>query len=144
MKKKDFVTLILSTVGGILFALGTCMALLPEWEAMNQGIVIKFSGNQKYTSDAVSGAVFRNICAANGVPVQAFYNHSDQPGGSTLGNLSGRHVSIATVDIGMAQLAMHSSWETAGAKDLDWMVRGMTAFYQTKLCCLGDCDWQIG
>ena len=111
---------------------------------MNEGIVIKFSGNQKYTSDAVSGAVFRNICAANGVPVQAFYNHSDQPGGSTLGNLSGRHVSIATVDIGMAQLAMHSSWETAGAKDLDWMVRGMTAFYQTKLCCLGDCDWQIG
>ena len=40
MKKKDFVTLILSTVGGILFALGMCMALLPEWEAMTQGIVI--------------------------------------------------------------------------------------------------------
>ena len=44
MKKKDFVTLILSTVGGILFALGTCMALLPEWEAMNQGIVIGVVG----------------------------------------------------------------------------------------------------
>ena len=44
MKKKDFVTLILSTVGGILFALGTCMALLPEWEAMNQGIVIVVVG----------------------------------------------------------------------------------------------------
>ena len=44
MKKKDFVTLILSTVGGILFALGTCMALLPEWGAMNQGIVIGVVG----------------------------------------------------------------------------------------------------
>ena len=110
---------------------------------MNEGIVVKFSGNQKYTSDAVSAAVFRSICAANGVPVQAFYNHSDQPGGSTLGNLSGRHVSIATVDIGMAQLAMHSSWETAGAKDLEWMVKGMTAFYQTGLQCQGDCDWKI-
>lgn len=40
MKKKDFVTLLLSTVGGILFALGMCMALLPEWGAMTQGIVI--------------------------------------------------------------------------------------------------------
>ena len=40
MKKKDFVTLILSTVGGILFALGMCMALLPAWEAMTQGVVV--------------------------------------------------------------------------------------------------------
>lgn len=40
MKKKDFVTLLLSTVGGILFALGMCMALLPEWGAMTQGAVI--------------------------------------------------------------------------------------------------------
>ena len=40
MKKKDFVTLILSTIGGILFALGMCMALLPEWGVLNQGIVI--------------------------------------------------------------------------------------------------------
>ena len=39
MQKKDFVTLIMSTVGGILFALGMCMALLPEWNAMAPGIV---------------------------------------------------------------------------------------------------------
>lgn len=44
MKKKDFVTLILSTIGGILFALGMCMALLPEWGAMRQGIVIGVVG----------------------------------------------------------------------------------------------------
>lgn len=110
---------------------------------MNEGIVVKFSGNQKYTSDAVSASVFRSICADHNVPVQVFYNHSDQPGGSTLGNLSGRHVSITTVDIGMAQLAMHSSWETAGAKDLEWMVGGMTAFYRTGLRCVQDCGWKI-
>ena len=40
MKKKDFVTLMMSVVGGILFALGMCMALLPEWNAMTQGVVI--------------------------------------------------------------------------------------------------------
>ena len=40
MKKKNFVTLVLSTVGGILFALGMCMALLPQWNAMNQGILL--------------------------------------------------------------------------------------------------------
>lgn len=40
MQKKDFVTLILSTVGGILFALGMCMALLPEWNAFMEGIVV--------------------------------------------------------------------------------------------------------
>ena len=40
MKKKDFVTLIMSVVGGILFALGMCMALLPEWGAMTQGVIM--------------------------------------------------------------------------------------------------------
>lgn len=44
MKKKDFVTLIMSTIGGILFALGMCMALLPEWGVLNQGIVIGVVG----------------------------------------------------------------------------------------------------
>ena len=44
MSKKDFVSLILSVVGGILFALGMCMALLPEWGAMTQGIVIGVIG----------------------------------------------------------------------------------------------------
>jgi hypothetical protein len=44
MKKKDFVTLIMSTVGGILFALGMCMGLVPEWNAMRQGVVIGIIG----------------------------------------------------------------------------------------------------
>lgn len=44
MKKKDFVTLIMSTIGGILFALGMCMALMPEWGVLNQGIIIGVVG----------------------------------------------------------------------------------------------------
>lgn len=44
MSKKNFITLILSTIGGILFALGMCMALIPEWGAFTQGIIIGVIG----------------------------------------------------------------------------------------------------
>ncbi len=44
MKKKDFVTLIMSVIGGILFALGMCMALMPEWGALTQGVVMGVVG----------------------------------------------------------------------------------------------------
>ena len=64
-------------------------------------------------------------------------------GGSTLGNISGSHVSINTLDIGLAQLAMHSSYETAGVKDVDYMVNGMRAFYETDITCVADGDYTI-
>ena len=95
----------------------------------NGGIVIKYSANQKYTTDAVSGAVMKEICRKAGVPVQIFYNRSDLPGGSTLGNISTTQLSLNTVDIGLAQLAMHSAYETMGARDLDSLVRVMTAYF---------------
>ncbi|MCB6603817.1 M18 family aminopeptidase, partial [Erysipelatoclostridium ramosum] len=66
---------------------------------MNKGIVVKFSANQKYTTDAISSAVFAGICETAGVPVQHFANRSDAAGGSTLGNLSSQKVSMHTVDI---------------------------------------------
>ena len=106
----------------------------PENHAfMNGGIVIKFNANQKYTTDGVSEAVFHEICRRAGVPVQHYANRSDMPGGGTLGNISGSHVSINTLDIGLAQLAMHSSYETAGARDIDYMIEGMRAFYETEI-----------
>ena len=55
-------------------------------------------------------------------------NNSDIPGGSTLGNISTAHVSVPTVDIGLAQLAMHSACETAGYEDIDYLVRLVTAY----------------
>ena len=110
---------------------------------MNKGIVIKFNANQKYTTDGVSAAVFHQICKDAGVPVQHFANRSDLPGGSTLGNISGAHVSINTLDIGLAQLAMHSCYETAGVKDLAWMIQGMNAFYASKITAQADGEYGV-
>lgn len=96
---------------------------------LNGGIVIKYHGSQKYTTDAVSAAVMKKICKRAGVPWQMYVNRSDIAGGSTLGNLSAAQVPVRTVDIGLPQLAMHSAYETAGAKDAEYMIRAMECFY---------------
>ena len=105
---------------------------------MNHGPVLKFSANQKYTTDAFSASVFGTICSRAGVPWQVFHNHSDQPGGSTLGNLSNAHVSLHAADIGLAQLSMHSSYETAGVQDTLWMRRALEEFYRSDICIEDD------
>ena len=97
---------------------------------MNKGIVIKYNANQKYTTDAVSAATFKLICDKAEVPYQSFTNRSDMPGGSTLGNISTSQVAVNTVDIGLAQLAMHSPYESAGAKDPEYMARAAKCFYE--------------
>jgi len=111
---------------------------------MNGGVVIKHNANQKYTTDAVSCAIFSEICARAGVPVQHFSNRSDVLGGSTLGNIANTHLSMNTVDIGLAQLAMHSSYETAGCADADHMIRALTAFYGTQIAVCGDGSYLLG
>lgn len=100
---------------------------------MNKGIVIKESANQKYTTDAFSRAVFIEICKKAEVPVQFFANRSDKVGGSTLGNLSNIQVSLHALDIGIAQLAMHSSYETCGVKDTAYMINALKEFYSTNI-----------
>lgn len=101
---------------------------------LNKGVVIKFSANQKYTTDAISASVFIQLCSLANVPYQKFINRSDIIGGSTLGNLSSQKVSMHTVDIGLAQLAMHSSYETAGIKDSKYMLDVLKEFYNTNIC----------
>ena len=96
---------------------------------MNKGVVIKHNASQKYATDAVSGARFSLICERAGVPVQHFANRSDLPGGSTLATYSVRHVSMETVDIGLAQLAMHSVCETAGTADLEYLIAALKEFW---------------
>ncbi len=98
---------------------------------MNEGIVVKSHAGQKYTSDAVSIALFRDICEKAEVPVQFFANRSDEAGGSTLGNISSAKVSLKAVDIGLPQLAMHSAYETAGVKDTCYMIKAMKQFFST-------------
>ena len=100
---------------------------------VNKGVVLKFNAAQRYTTDGISSAIFRSICKQAEVPVQTYYNRADLPGGSTLGNISLGHVSIPSVDIGLAQLAMHSSYETAGVKDVEHLAKAMEAFFSTAL-----------
>ena len=100
---------------------------------MNEGVVLKFNSNLRYTTDGVSAAVFRSVCQKADVPVQTYYNRADLPGGSTLGNISLAHVSVLSADIGLAQLAMHSCYETSGTKDIAYLVRAMESFYGASL-----------
>jgi len=110
---------------------------------MNEGVVLKFNARQKYATDGVSQAMFKHVCGKAGVPVQYFTNRSDLPGGSTLGNISGSHVSISTADIGLAQLAMHSAWETAGTRDLIYMIDAMKSFFACGLEMASDGDYRF-
>ena len=111
---------------------------------MGGGVVVKFNANQRYTTDGVSAAVFRKICARADVPVQTYCNRADMAGGSTLGNISLSQVAVPSVDIGLAQLAMHSCYETAGVKDAAYLVDAMTAYYATELTVTGDGTYQVG
>lgn len=97
---------------------------------LNGGVLIKHSANQKYTTDAFSAGIVRMICQKAGVPYQDYFNHSDVLGGSTLGNISSQQVPIHSADIGVAQLAMHSPYETGGAKDTFYLEKFMETFYQ--------------
>lgn len=96
---------------------------------VNGGVLIKHNANQKYTTDSISDAMFKTVCKQAEVPYQSYTNRSDIPGGSTLGNLSNEKLSINTVDIGAAQLAMHSSYETGGVKDTLYLIKAITEFY---------------
>ena len=94
------------------------------------GPVIKFNAAQKYASDAVSAAVFAEICKEAGVPCQRFVNHSDVAGGSTLGNILASSIPVKGVDMGNAILAMHSCRETGSTADHIYCVKAFTKFFE--------------
>lgn len=98
---------------------------------MNKGIVIKFNAAQSYTSDSLASAIFMDLCQRAEVPYQTFTNRSDMRGGGTLGNISTSHVSVNSVDIGLAQLGMHSAYEVAGAADVEYMIRAFEELYNS-------------
>ena len=107
------------------------------------GVVLKFNANLRYTTDGVSAAVFRKVCAKADVPVQTYYNRADLPGGSTLGCISLSHVSVHSADIGLPQLAMHSCYETIAAQDVQHMERTMGTFYASALRIRGDGSYDL-
>ena len=114
-----------------------------ERPVLNGGVVLKYNANQKYTTDAVSGAVFREVCRMAGVPVQRYSNRADLPGGSTLGNISSAHLSIPTVDIGLPQLAMHAAYEVAGSRDTELLIRAMKEYFTHSFRYLPDGSIQL-
>ena len=109
----------------------------------NGGVVLKFNGRMSYSTDGISAAIFRKVCQKAGVPVQTYYNRADLMGGGTLGKLSLAHVAVPTADIGLAQWAMHSSYETAGVKDADYLVDAMRVFYGSALDCPADGKFEL-
>ena len=112
--------------------------------ALNRGIVVKEAANQKYCTDAFSRAAFLAVCDDAGVPYQTFANRSDMPGGSTLGNLSNIQASMHGVDVGIAQFAMHSSFETMGTRDVANAIRALAAFFEADIAIDGADGATIG
>ena len=111
---------------------------------INQGVVLKFNANLRYTTDGFSAAVLRTVCGKAQVPVQTYYNRADLPGGSTLGCISLSQVSVHSADIGLAQLAMHSCYETAGTTDALYLEKAMETYYGCTLTQTAAGSWTIG
>ncbi len=100
---------------------------------MGSGIVVKAHANGAYTSDALTVAAIRKLFGNAGVKYQSFYNRSDMPSGSTLGCISLTQAGIPSVDLGLAQLAMHSAVETFAPADYEELKKGLSAFYKSNL-----------
>ena len=100
---------------------------------MNGGVVLKYNANQRYATDGEAAGLFKIVCERACVPTQSFTVRADKPCGSTLGHISATVVSVPTVDIGIPQLAMHSATETAGAKDVDYMISAMKEYYSASI-----------
>lgn len=110
---------------------------------LNGGVVIKHNANQRYCTDGISASLVKSLCNRCDVPYQEYANRSDILGGSTLGNIANTHISVPTADVGLAQLAMHSSYETAGAKDTEYMAKLMECFYSASIRLLYDGNYEI-
>lgn len=108
-----------------------------NYPTIGGGVVIKYNASQRYTTDAVSEAVFKKICDRANIPYQVYANRSDLPGGSTLGNLAAEKTCINTVDVGLAQLAMHSAYETAGTADTEYLKCAIREFYNSRIISNG-------
>lgn len=103
-----------------------------------QGVVLKFNAALRYTTDGLSAAVLRKVCGKAGVPVQTYCNRPDIAGGSTLGHISLSHVSVPTADIGLAQFAMHSCYESASVQDAIYLEEAMASYYGSSLKVMGN------
>ena len=100
---------------------------------MGKGIVIKSHAKQAYATGAVTSAILKRIFEGANVPYQTFYNRSDMRSGATLGNISMARFGVHGADIGLAQLAMHSSCECFAKADYSALLNGLTAFFNSRI-----------
>lgn len=110
---------------------------------LNEGVVIKYNASQSYVTDSLSAALLKKVLNDKKIPYQVFANKTGNRGGSTLGNIANSHVSIMSVDIGLAQWAMHSPVETAGTLDVKYMHDLINAFYKAHLKLNKDKSYSI-
>ncbi|PKG54157.1 MULTISPECIES: M18 family aminopeptidase [Halomonadaceae] len=96
--------------------------------AINGGPVIKVNASQRYATNSVTGALFRDVCREADVPVQSFVTRADMGCGSTIGPITATELGVPTIDVGIPQWAMHSIRETAGTKDVEYLTRALTQF----------------
>jgi aspartyl aminopeptidase len=99
---------------------------------MNKGMAIKVSCNRSYASEVETIAAFQQLCDKAGVKYQKFVNHSDQPGGTTLGPLLSKYMPVHVVDAGVPMLAMHSARELMGKQDFLDSIRIFRTFFQLE------------
>ncbi|MBV9514543.1 MAG: M18 family aminopeptidase [Mycobacteriaceae bacterium] len=95
---------------------------------VNGGPVLKVQPNLRYATDGRSAAVFALACEQAGVPLQRYEHRADLPCGSTIGPMTSARTGIPTVDVGAAQLAMHSARELMGARDVASYSAALQAF----------------
>ncbi len=96
---------------------------------VNHGPAIKLNANQRYATDAATAARFEQLCSDADVPVQRFVSRNNVPCGSTIGPLTATRLGIATVDVGVPQLSMHSARELCGTADPIHLVNALTAYW---------------
>ncbi|MCL7941012.1 M18 family aminopeptidase [Halomonas sp. ATCH28] len=96
---------------------------------LNGGPVIKVNASQRYATSSATAALFRDLCRAAEVPVQSFVTRADMGCGSTIGPITASELGVPTLDVGVPQWAMHSIRETAGARDVEYLTRVLTAFF---------------
>lgn len=95
---------------------------------VNAGPVLKVQPNLRYATDGRTAAAFALACRQAGVPLQRYEHRADLPCGSTIGPMTSAGTGIPTVDVGAAQLAMHSAREVMGARDVTAYAAALQAF----------------
>ena len=96
---------------------------------VNHGPAIKINMNQRYATSADTAQLFASACEQAGVPVQTFVSRNNMPCGSTIGPLTATRLGIATVDVGVPQLSMHSARELCGVRDPQWLADALAAYF---------------